>query len=508
MAVEMNEGFVDLEVRGSGKHIALELLRDVAAVHAGGGAPIADLGPSFLGVRAGWPEHDNGPRHAQWHNDPDNDHRPNDPDHRPHQWPNNPDNNHRPNDLRPGHVAVDYRHGYSETADGGQSGGIGYRGGQPQVLSAGVKAPANDYHSMSAQPSAAAQYSAAAVPSGFSGLATNGPAGLTPSFSTLSEPVNTATGPANAAAVATTGSTVPSQPVTTTPMSSAVRAPATSQPLTTTVAHSSTMGTGIAPQADIGASSSSPTNFAPAGSTSPRSVSGGQPVQHNAGSSTAAGSSWTGASSPAPAHPAAMGSTVPGTSSSQAPTPDIGGSTTKGPDLRHGGDVSALHSAGPGNTTSAPAPAAAPNTAHNTGGQTVTGHVPPQSLGTSGTTTGAPATAAAGHPASATAPSAGTGAATSTPTAVATAPAAPAPGATAEFAANPHPMSASTDSAGSSLTPHPATTSVGTVAPTDSVHPGLSSTSDGLASGLTPSTTVPDSGIQRPTTDHVALTHH
>ncbi|HYZ37202.1 MAG TPA: hypothetical protein VE673_10865 [Pseudonocardiaceae bacterium] len=69
-------------------------------------------------------------------------------------------------------------------------------------------------------------------------------------------------------------------------------------------------------------------------------------------------------------------------------------------------------------------------------------------------------------------------------------------------------MSASTDSAGSGLDAHPATTSIGTAAPADSAHPGLSSTPDGLSSGLTPSTTAPDSGVQHPATDHTALVHH
>jgi hypothetical protein len=36
----------------------------------------------------------------------------------------------------------------------------------------------------------------------------------------------------------------------------------------------------------------------------------------------------------------------------------------------------------------------------------------------------------------------------------------------------------------------------------------LSSTSDGLSSGLTPSTAAPDGAIQHPTTDHTALVHH
>ena len=43
MTVEINEGFVGIEVRGGNEHLATELLRDVAAVHAGGCAPIPDL---------------------------------------------------------------------------------------------------------------------------------------------------------------------------------------------------------------------------------------------------------------------------------------------------------------------------------------------------------------------------------------------------------------------------------------------------------------------------------
>ena len=574
MTTEMNEGLVDLEVRGGGEHIALELLRDVAAVHAGGGAPIADLGPSFLGVGR-WRDHDQ-PRHANWYPDHNG---PRDPDRHPdHNGPRDPDRHpnhgdmdsgragqftrsdgrgpdsgeHRldarsdhPNgngnaeartearhisdqhdvgersvggqDIRAGHAAVDYGQHHNATVNGEQGSGIEHRGEQPHVLSAGARGPANDHHSMSVQPGTAAPYSAGTVSSGFAGLATGGSAGLTPSFGpALSEPVNAAAGPASAAAAATTiatsGSAVPSQPVTTTPMSSAVKAPATSQPLTTTVAHSSTMGTGFAPHADVGAPSSSPADIAPTVSASPRSTSSGQPVVHNAGSGTAAGTSWTGASSPAPGHPAAMGTTVAGTSGGQAPTPDFGGSTTKGSDVHHSGDGGALRSVDTGTPTGATAPAAAPNTPHNAGTQPVHGHAT-QSLSASNATAAAhpaPVTTAA-HPTPATAPSTATGAATSAPTA-STAPTAPHPAPAtstpAVSATSSHPTSASTDSTGASLTPHPDTTSVGTVAPTDSAHPGLSSTSDGLSSGLTPSTTAPDSGIQHPTTDHVTLTHH
>src|SRR5579884_3895688 len=112
MAVEINEEFLDFEVRGGDGHLAAELLRDVAAVHAGGSAPIPDLGLSFLGVDARWPEHreglpytgrhhrpdtnwhdthDNPPHHPRWHDT--HDHRPHDP-----RWHNTHDN--RPNDPR------------------------------------------------------------------------------------------------------------------------------------------------------------------------------------------------------------------------------------------------------------------------------------------------------------------------------------------------------------------------------------------------------------------------
>jgi hypothetical protein len=76
MAVEINEGFLGLEVRGGDGHIAAELLRDVAVVHGGGGAaPIPDLGSSFLCVVPRWPErreelHDTGRHHRPGQRDP------------------------------------------------------------------------------------------------------------------------------------------------------------------------------------------------------------------------------------------------------------------------------------------------------------------------------------------------------------------------------------------------------------------------------------------------------
>jgi hypothetical protein len=89
MALEINDELVDLDVRGGEEHISAVLLRDVDALHAGGGAPFADLGV-FSGAGAHRPEQYNGRHYAGRHqrHDPrwDNNHRPTDP-----HW----DNNHR-----------------------------------------------------------------------------------------------------------------------------------------------------------------------------------------------------------------------------------------------------------------------------------------------------------------------------------------------------------------------------------------------------------------------------
>jgi hypothetical protein len=67
---------------------------------------------------------------------------------------------------------------------------------------------------------------------------------------------------------------------------------------------------------------------------------------------------------------------------------------------------------------------------------------------------------------------------------------------------------ASASSAGSSLTPHPASPSISTVSATDSAHTGLSPTSDGLSSGLTPSATATHVTTDHVTADHSTPIHH
>src|SRR5581483_2044065 len=124
-------------------------------------------------------------------------------------------------DSDPAHTAVDR----------GQA-GAEHGGEQSHVPSYGARGQTADHHVMSVEPGAATPYSAAAFspgfsspatngPAAFSSMATNGSAGLAPSLApTLNDPVNTGTAPANAAIV-TTASAVPSQPGTTTPVSSA-----------------------------------------------------------------------------------------------------------------------------------------------------------------------------------------------------------------------------------------------------------------------------------------------
>ena len=557
MALEINDELVDLDVRGGEAHISAELLRDVGTLHAGGGAPFADLGV-FLGAGAHRSEQYNGRHYAGRHqrHDPhwDNNHRPQGPDARERseadrsQRPearghSEADRAQRPETRahsdadrsgagrsdRPGQHSQDVdrerangrehhesSHGDDRAtgaagratgpqhpdrpaaghevdltrADRGE-GGAEDRSEQPRVLSSGVKDPSPEHHVMPVQPGATAPYSAAAFAPGLSSMADNGSAGLAPSFMpALSEPVNAPTAPANAAIV-TAGSAAPGQPVTTTPVSSAAKFPAASQPLTTTVAHSSTLGSGFAPPANYGSSTSAPAKSSPATNTTARHATDVHAAQQGAGSGTATNPSWTAAAGPSAANPAA----TPG---AQAPTVDLGGSTTKGPNVHHGSDVSALRPADPGSTNGATAPATASNIQH-IGDQPATDQGAPQPSGVSSTAAGTsttPATPAvpANHPAPSTTPaSTGTGAEPSAPAASAT---------------SVHPMSASTDSAGSGLGAHPATTSIGTAAPADSAHPGLSSTPDGLSSGLTPSTTTPDSGVQHPATDHTALVHH
>jgi hypothetical protein len=537
------EGPADIDVRDWAEHITAEAWRDGVVERAALGTPAADLGSSF--PDRGWGEwfegrhEDHEPARGERFEGRHEDHEPargerfedrhEDHDHGPgqrsqgvgHERAGGADG-HAGSQFHAEHVHAEHGDVGGPSAAGhaipfGRGAGVegergvhtaggdhhGYAVGTPAyALSAGVRGPGEEHHSLSAQPAGLAPLPAGVFSAGPSILPDGMSRGLSPAFSSaLSRPVNPAIQVANTAVV-TTSSVVSSQPVATTPVSSAAGSHPTSQPLTATVEHFSTgRSSGVAPGADLGGSASHPADATPGMATAGRSA------QQGTGSGTAASGSSTGASGTQ--HPGGLSAHVTA-SGAQPPAADWGSTVPNDSGAHHGGNVGVWGGSAAGSSPESTGGAAAGLTTHPAGSQPMTG--PATSSGASSGTTVGGAHSSASGPANTTSsgirPGAGAeaGAHPASPAQAGSAPAPAHPAAPTTPAPSPITTNGSAYDTGSSLPSHPAST--GTVATADSAHPGLSSAPHGLSSGLAPSTAAPGLSADHPADHTAAPIHH
>jgi hypothetical protein len=532
------EGPADIDVRDWAEHITAEACRDGVAERAAVGTPAVDLGSSFpdrgYGERLEGRHEGHEGAHGGWFEDRHEDHegargvrledRHEDHDHGPGQRSQGVgheraggDDGHTGSQFHAQHVHAEHGDVGGRSAAGhgipfGRGAGVesergahtaggdhhGYAVGTPSyALSAGVRGPGEEHHSLFAPPAGLAPLPAGVFSAGPSILPDGMSRGLSPAFSSaLRQPVNPAIQVANTAVV-TTSSVVSSQPVATTPVGSAAGSHPTSQPLTATVEHFSTgRSSGVAPRADLGGSASHPANATPGMATAGRSAQQG----------TAASESSTGA--PGTQHPGVLNAHVTA-SGAQPPAADWGSTVPNGPGAHHGGNVGVGGSSAAGSSPGSTDGAAAGSTTHSASNQPMTGSA--TSVGASSGTPVGGAHSSASGPANTTNSGIRPGAATEAgahPASPAQAGSAPAPAhqaAPTTPATSPITTNGSAYDTGSSLPSHPAST--GTVTTADSAHPGLSSTPHGLSSGLAPSSAAPALSADHPA-DHTATPIH